>query len=220
MKQILFFILFATLFVACDKNSESSPELTTIRIKERPCEMLEYIGIIGNDFDAALDSLRKLKNISSEIIKEPLEVLFDYDNRQFWGITYGDCGMYSDVLDTKGNHYLRTWYCPDENGMEEESIFKDFRTFTIIDDCGTINYAARIGLDFDSALDSLIKYRYIDLEGKEYEIKKDTMNIYFDFDDRVFISLWFWEKDGLPFLQLIDVLDTKGNYYLIDACDD
>ncbi len=114
MKQIIFPILFATLFVACDKNPEISPDLTQIRIKERPCETLEFTGKIGNDFDSALDSLRKLKGISSEITKEPLKVLFDYDNRIFLGITYGDCGMYSDVLDTKGNYYLRTWYCPDE----------------------------------------------------------------------------------------------------------
>ena len=91
-----------------------SPDLTQIRIKDRPGETLEYIGKIGDDFDTALDSLRILKNISSEIEKEPLEVIFDYDNRLFFGIIYGDCAMYSDVLDTKGNYYLRTWYSSDE----------------------------------------------------------------------------------------------------------
>ena len=90
--------------------SPNSPlDLTQIRIKERPNETLEYIGEIGSDFDTALDSLRKLKNIPSEIIKEPLEVLFDYDNRLFFSIIYGECGNYSDVLDTKGNYYLRSW---------------------------------------------------------------------------------------------------------------
>ena len=118
MKQLIFSMLLATLFVACDKNPENSPDLTKIRIKERPCETLEYVEKIGNDFETALDSLRKLKSISSEIVKEPLEVLFDYDKRQFFGIIYGDCGMYSDVLDTKGNYYLRTWYCPDENNVD------------------------------------------------------------------------------------------------------
>ena len=116
MKQLVFTILFATLFVACvsDDNPvispNSPPALTQIRIKERPGEMLEYVGKIGGDFDTALDSLRKLKYIPSEIIKEPLEVLFDYDNRLFFGIGYGDCANYSDVLDTKGNYYLRSWY--------------------------------------------------------------------------------------------------------------
>jgi len=130
MKKIVFFIIFAALFVACDNKPEmksdskqefeivlDSPQdsalhidLTQIRIKEQPEEKLEYIGKIGDDFDAALDSLKELKNITSEIIKEPLEVLFDYDNRLFFGIIYDECGNYSDVLDTKGNYYLRTWY--------------------------------------------------------------------------------------------------------------
>ena len=95
--------------------SESSPDLTQIRIKENPAETLEYVGRIGNDFDTALDSLRQHKRISSEIHKEPLEVLFDYDDRLFFGIAYGDCAMYSDVLDTKGNYYLRSWYAPSES---------------------------------------------------------------------------------------------------------
>jgi hypothetical protein len=134
MKQILFSILFVILFVACDKNGESLPDLTKIKIKERPCELLGYVGKIGNDFDSALDSLRKLKNISSEIIKESLEVLFDYDNRQFWSITYDDCGMYTDVLDTKGNYYLRSWYCPDENNG------KIVNNAIIVKDKGLVSY--------------------------------------------------------------------------------
>ena len=97
MKKIVFTILFATLFVACDKDTgdnnlvtspNSTPDLTQIRIKERPSETLEFIGEIGVDFDTALDSLRKIKHIPSEITKQPLEVLFDYDNRSFFGIVY------------------------------------------------------------------------------------------------------------------------------------
>ena len=123
MRKIVFTILFATLFVACDKvtnddnpvtSPDSTPDLTQIRIKERPSETLEYVGEIGSDFDTALDSLRKIKYIPSEIIKEPLEVLFDYDSRLFFGIIYGECGNYSDVLDTKGNYYLRSWYSSEE----------------------------------------------------------------------------------------------------------
>jgi serpin B len=96
------------------QTSFETPDLTNIRIKEDPGETLEYIGKIGNDFDTALDSLKTLKNITSEIIKEPLAVIFDYDDRLFFGIIYGDCGMYSDVIDTKGNYYLRTWYSSDD----------------------------------------------------------------------------------------------------------
>ena len=103
--------------------ADSTPalDLTHIRIKENPGETLEYIGKIGNDFGTALDSLKALKGISSETIKEPLEVIFDYDDRLFFGIIYGDCGMYSDVIDTKGNYYLRTWYSSDD-GMTDGVI--------------------------------------------------------------------------------------------------
>ena len=104
-------------------------DLTHIRIKGNPGETLEYIGKIGSDFDTALDSLRRRKSISSEIIKEPLEVLFDYDDRLFFGIVYGDCGMYSDVLDTKGYYYLRTWYTPD---VEQPVTFTKDQMATII----------------------------------------------------------------------------------------
>lgn len=115
MKKCVFTVAFAFLTAACnavpvESNYGQSPDLTQIRIKEQPGEKLEYIGKIGNDYDTALDSLRKLKVIPGAIIKVPIEVLFDYDDRLFFGIVFGDCAMYSDVLDTKGNYYLRTWY--------------------------------------------------------------------------------------------------------------
>ena len=76
--------------------------------------MLEYKGKIGIDFENALESLLTLQGITSEIEKIPLEVLFDNDDRLFFGIAYGDCLMYSDVLDTKGNYYQRSWYCAED----------------------------------------------------------------------------------------------------------
>ena len=128
MRQIVFPIIIATLFVACNNSPEidteavpamaiqgtpemqpeETPDLTQISIKDESGEKLEYVGLIGNDFDSALDSLRILKSITSDIIKEHLDVIFDYDDRLFYGIIYGDCAMYSDVLDTKGNYYLRS----------------------------------------------------------------------------------------------------------------
>ena len=107
--------LLAMIVSAQETLHNSNPDLTHIRIKDNPGETLEYIGKIGGDFDTALDSLRELKAIRSEIIKVPLEVIFDDDDRLFFGISYGDCGMYSDVLDTKGYYYLRSWYSSGEN---------------------------------------------------------------------------------------------------------
>jgi hypothetical protein len=233
MKQILFSMLFAILFAACDKNVESLPDLNKIRIKERPCEILEYVGKIGKDFDSALDSLRKLKNISSEIIKEPLDVLFDYDDRKFYGIVYGDCGMYADVLDTKGNYYLRSWYCPDENDdvdIQEEPILIEIKTFTIDHGCATIVYQSRIGKDFNSALDSLIrKYEPIlnvlaeegRYSGEGYNIDKEKINVDFSYDNREFKLLIFTDKVNIyRILFSGDVIDGRGNYFTYKACED
>lgn len=232
MKQIVFTLLFAALLVACDEDSDTtqdteiSVDLTQIRIKERPSEMLEYVGAIGRDFDTALDSLRKLKGIPSEIIKKPLEVLFDYDNRLFFGIIYGDCGNYSDVLDTKGNYYLRSWYCSDENNVsiQEELIFKENKTFTIgKGGSSKIAYQGRIGYDFDSALDSLIR-KYEPLlhtltkeghySGEGFNIAKEKMNIDFNYDSREFFLLTISDKTNIyQILFSGDVIDEKGNYF-------
>ena len=83
----------------------------SIKIKDRPSETLVYVGQIGTDYESALDSLRQIKSIGDEPIRRtPLDVKFDCDERLFYGIEYGDCGNYSDVLDTKGYYYNRTWW--------------------------------------------------------------------------------------------------------------
>jgi hypothetical protein len=230
MKQLLFFIIFATLFISCDKSpsglTEKQPDLTKIKIAERPCETLEYIGKTGNDFNSSLDSLRNLKSISSEIIKESLEVLFDYDNRHFFGIKYGDCGIYTDVLDTKGNYYLRTYYCPNENDLQEEAIFNENKIFSIIHGaCGSIMYQSRIGNNFDSALDSLIKRRepaiFANTWVEEYYTEKKIMTIDFNYDGRAFYSIGFMDKSqGFHIFSLTDVIDSEGNYFAILWCED
>jgi hypothetical protein len=231
MKQLLLSILFVTFFVACDKNAkdpvlENQPDLTEIRIKESPGETLEYVGKIGNDFNSALDSLRNLKNIFFEIIKQPLEVLFDYDNRQFYGIAYGDCGTYADVLDTKGNYYLRTWYCSDENDadIQEESIFNENKTFTIDNGCATIVYQNRIGTDFDSALDSLkiIHKQILEHHSEDgYYVEREKINVDFGYDNRDFFLLTFIDKANVyNWLLTGVVIDEKGNYFYAKWCED
>lgn len=239
MKKIVFAILHATLFVACNNvtgednpviSPNSAPDLTQIRIKERPSEMLQYVGEIGGDFDTALDSLRKLKNMPSEIIKEPLDVLFDYDNRSFFGIIYGDCGNYSDVLDTKGNYYLRLWHCSEENNesIQEEQIFSENKTFT--SDGGSITYQSRIGYDFDSALDSLLR-RYEPIlntaaieghySGEGLIIDKQKINVDFRYDNRAFVLLTISDKANIyRVLFTSDIIDEKGNYYRVNLPED
>jgi hypothetical protein len=94
---------------------ENAVSKGTDRIKENPCEKLRYVRQFGYDFDTALDSIRLYKRIPSEtkITKIPLEVIFDEDDRLFYGIVYKD-EAYTDVLDTKGYYYLRTYDCPDK----------------------------------------------------------------------------------------------------------
>lgn len=242
MKQIVFPILFAALFVACDKDSETSAgttqnseplaDLTQIRIKERPGETLIYVGEIGSDFDTALDSLRKLKDMPSEIIKVPLEVLFDYDSRLFFGIKYGECGNYSDVIDTKGNYFLRSWYWLNENNVsiQEEPLFNESKAFTIDNGSATIVYQSRIGHDFDSALDSLVR-RYEPLletlakeghySGEGLNIDKKKINVDFSYDNRAFLLLTITDKANIyQCLFTSDVIDEKGNYYFVNWPED
>jgi hypothetical protein len=94
--------------------------------------------------------------------------------------------------------------------------------------CGCVIFRAKIGNDFDSALDSL-KRQYepqlVELEatgyysGKGYFIEKERINVDFIYDDRVFFYLIF--KDSvITYRHLIrnfDVLDEKGNYYRFDV---
>lgn len=236
MKQIVFSILFAALFVACDKdsetsagtsqNTETSADLTQIRIKDRPGETLKYVGEIGSDFDTALDSLQKLKEMPSEIIISPLEVLFDNDNRLFFGISYVDCAIFSDVLDTKGNYWLK------ENNVsiQEEPLFNENKTFTIKNGSATIVYQSRIGHDFDSALDSLVR-RYEPLletlakeghySGEGLNIDKKKINVDFSYDNRAFLLLTITDKANIyQCLFTSDVIDEKGNYYFVNWSED
>jgi hypothetical protein len=232
MKGRLFYLLFAIFFCsACDKNSilsEDLPDLNEIKIADRPCETLAYIGQLDYDFDSALDSLVKLKNISGEIQKVPLTAIFDHDDRYFCGILYGECGNYADVLDSKGNYYSRTWYCPEDSetlDILEETIFKETKTFKIIQGpCGTITYQNRIGTDFNQALDSIIILKKPFLEGltsDEYYIDKETVSVDFENDDRTFIAIGFRRiKDDIYIFSVSSVLDSKGNHFVINWCED
>lgn len=111
MKKVSLFVVFIILIASCGKNRCSESDLYSIKIKDRPSETLVFVGQIGTDFESALDSLKQINSLGDETIERtPLDVVFECDKRNFYGILYGDCGNYSDVLDTKGYYYYRTWY--------------------------------------------------------------------------------------------------------------
>ena len=111
MKRV-FILSIAILIILLSCNRTEKCNLHNISVNSDIPETLTYIGKIGNDFDSALDSLMILKELEHSSItvqKIPVPVVFDCDNRQFWGIIFDYCGNYSDVLDSKGNYYNRTW---------------------------------------------------------------------------------------------------------------
>ena len=84
--------------------------------------------------------------------------------------------------------------------IQEEQIFNENKTFTIGHGGATIVYQSRIGYDFDSALDSLIR-RYEPIlktaaieghySGEGLNIAKGKINVDFSYDSRAFILLTF-----------------------------
>jgi len=111
-----------------------------------------------------------------------------------------------------------------ENG---EFVFKKDQTFKIIDGvaCGSVVYHSRFGKDFDSALDSLIKFRepmiLANTWVEEYYIEKEIMTIDFNYDNRIFYSISFVDKvKNFPIFSLNDVIDSEGNYFNVLWCED
>ena len=115
-------------------------------------------------------------------------------------------------------------------GMQEESIFKDNKIFTIDNTGATIIYQSRIGYTFDSALDSLIR-RYEPIfntlateghySGEGVNIDKEEINVDFSYDDRTFKLLTFTDKANVyQVFYACDVIDEKGNYYRLVCPDD
>ena len=123
MKRIILILLLATLFIACDKPCSCSGEYT---VDKHSCICIKFKAKIGNDFDAALDSLKrqyepKFNTLATEghysgkgyfIEKEKINVDFTDDNRAFFKLTFIDSlSIYNyivtnDVIDEKGNYYL------------------------------------------------------------------------------------------------------------------
>ena len=135
MKKIVFTILFATLFVACNNvTGEDNPVISpNLEIQEEPFTIgggtIIYKSRIGDDFDSALDSLLNryepiLNTLATEghysgegliIDKKKINVDFSYDNRAFVLLTFIDkANIYQylftgDVIDEKGNYFRVIW---------------------------------------------------------------------------------------------------------------
>ena len=113
----------------------------------------------------------------------------------------------------------------DKNPQNEEFNLTKGQSFEIIHGaCGSIVYQEKIGCDFDSALDYVIKFRepfVAEPWVEEYYVKKEKMTIDFNYDDREFYSIGFIDKlKGLYIFSLMDVIDSEGNYFYIYWCGD
>ena len=126
--------------------------------------------------------------------------------------------------------------CDNENPViwpdseEEAAIFNENGTFTWVNGCGRIVYQSRIGADFDSALDSLMR-RYEPIlnvlaeeghySGEGVTIDKQKIIVDFSYDNREFTLLTFIDAaDIYRILVACDVIDGKGNYYRLVPCED
>ena len=103
--------------------------------------------------------------------------------------------------------------------IQEEPFFNDNKTFRV-KGAATITYICRIGNDFESALDSLIRERELLLTGQPaysgqgYNIDKEKINVDFSYDSREFILLTFIDKANIYNVLISDVvIDEKGNFF-------
>ena len=106
--------------------------------------------------------------------------------------------------------------------IQEEPFFNNNKTFRVKGEV-TITYICRIGNDFESALDSLIrKYepRFTTwategyYSGQGYNIDKQKINVDFSYDSREFILLTFIDKANIYQILISDVvIDEKGNFF-------
>ena len=110
--------------------------------------------------------------------------------------------------------------------FSEDPALKKNQVFKIIKGpCGDIRYESRIGQDYESALDSLVKKRMSFLNAETnadgYYIDKDTISVDFKYDNRLFIAHGFRrQKDNQYIFSIADVIDSNGNYFIINWCDD
>ena len=119
-----------------------------------------------------------------------------------------------------------------ESFIPKETIFEETKSFKVIGGGAwlSIVYDDRIGTDFDSALESLIKEKEQILNvliteghysGEGYYIEKEKMVVDFKYDDREFFVLTIIDKANIyQYLFTSIVIDSKGNHYYAQWCED
>jgi hypothetical protein len=89
--------------------------------------------------------------------------------------------------------------------------------------CGSITYWHNFGNDYDSALEGLIKWEEEHLTQSElanYYVDAEIITVDFNDDDRVFYYVTFRKKKNDTHITSGSVLDSYGNHYYINWCDD
>jgi hypothetical protein len=128
MKNIVQYLLILCLLLfiyACKK--ESGLASNEYKILSGACGTIELNGKIGDNFNAAKDSLIQIRepSLTGGCPEDPcynyyletdtFRIDFDADNRTFLGITFKNSEnnlsifSMSDVLDSQGNHYNLNW---------------------------------------------------------------------------------------------------------------
>ena len=127
--------------------------------------------------------------------------------------------------------YFTFFIACDKSPKDDECNLEKHKTFTIDNSkCTKISYQSKIGNDFNSALDSLIK-RYEPIlsvrateghySGEGYDIEKRKINVDFSCDDREFTFLTFKDKANIyRILFAGDVIDEEGNHFNHISCPD
>lgn len=128
MKNIIQNLLVLCLLLsinACEK--ESSLASNEYKIQSGACGTIKLNGKIGDNFNAAKDSLIQIRKplltggcpqnpcYNYYLETDTFRIDFDSDNRTFLGIAFKNSEnnqhifSMSDVLDSRGNHYTINW---------------------------------------------------------------------------------------------------------------
>lgn len=232
MEKTFIFILLASLLVACNvpnnckcnqgTNCSELAKVTEFPIADTECGRIEEVAYLANDFDAALAFFRQKHRIDEQIDTFEMNIEPTFADRKFYGLIYGEDKVCRDVIDTKGCYYWVHSGC-DQVLLEEEELILSIGTV-----CGTVSdycYIARLGYDFDTALDSLAtickKWNYKEWTDGYTRVETEQEDVALEHDEREFYAVSFYsvypphdDSWGLSLpLNQCCILDTHGNWY-------